>query len=332
MGKYLNPGNNELKNHLKNPYYVDKSGLIELLNNRMENNDDRYLCVSRPRRFGKSYAADMLTAYYSRGCKSRKLFAKLKIAKTPTFKRHLNKYDVIHIDVAGFLVSLNPSVSTSEAVEILKNDILFEVKQAYPRISVVRDDLVLYLDAIHSKYSRGFIFVIDEWDAPFRISKNDADGQTAYLRFLQGLFKGNDFVAFAYMTGILPIKKYCTESALNMFKEYTMLSPGSVKEFIGFTEEEVGKLCAGSKFTKQNIKDWYDGYSLDGLDIYNPNSVVSALSENRLDNYWTGTEAFDNLLSYIKLNVDGLHDALLRIFAKEKFVLDVRTTFPGDLV
>ncbi|MCD8205969.1 MAG: ATP-binding protein [Clostridia bacterium] len=329
MGDYLNPVNIKFKNHLRNPYFVDKSGLIGFLNNQIENDDIGYFCVTRPRRFGKSYIADMLTAYYSRGCNSHTLFDSLKIAEDGSYKTHLNKYNVIYFDVSQII---KKDVDAKTGLVRLERKLIYELKKKHGLIFFREEKLIPMLEKIHRKTHKGFIFVIDEWDCPFRERKNDSESQELYLQFLKDLLKNREYVSLAYMTGILPIKKYSTGSALNMFREYTMLSPGPVKEFIGFTEREVAKLCVDSKLTEKDIKDWYDGYYLDGLDIYNPNSVVSALSEEKLDSYWTGTEAFEDLLSYIKVNVDGLHDALLSIFANEKFVLDVRTTFPNDFV
>ncbi|MCD8201580.1 MAG: AAA family ATPase [Clostridia bacterium] len=333
MGNYLNPGNRGFQECINEDIYVDKTGLIAYTNSRLSKRK-KYICVSRPRRFGKSYAADMLTAYYDCGCDSRALFNGLDISKSPDYETHINRYDVVYLDASSFFEeSHREGFSTVlQILNRLKELLTHELMTEYPEVQRGEEPFTDYLSNVFKSSDTPFVFIIDEWDAVFRIFKNDVEGQTEYLGFLNTLFKQKKYVALAYMTGILPIKKYGTNSALNMFEEYTMLDPGPVKEFIGFTEDDVKKLCVDSNLTEKDIKDWYDGYTLDGLDIYNSNSVVKALNEGKLDNYWTKTEAFDDLLSYIKVNVDGLHDDLLSIFANENYVLDVRTTFPGDLV
>ncbi|MCD8201230.1 MAG: AAA family ATPase, partial [Clostridia bacterium] len=210
--------------------------------------------MTRPRRFGKSYIADMLTAYYSRGCDSHTLFDNLKIAEEDSYKKHLNKFNVIYFDVSQII---SKDVDAKTGLSELENDLVHELRKEHRFMFFRKKKLIPMLNKVCKKTHKGFIFIIDEWDSPYRERKNDSESQEFYLRFLKNLLKNREYVSLAYMTGILPIKKYCTESALNMFKEYTMLSPGSVKEFIGFTEEEVGKLCAGSKLTEKDIKDWY---------------------------------------------------------------------------
>ncbi|MCD8205148.1 MAG: AAA family ATPase [Clostridia bacterium] len=329
MGDYLNPGNEKFHNYVSDDIYVDKTGLIAYTNSHISKSG-RFMCVTRPRRFGKSYVADMLTAYYSRECDSSALFDGLDIAADETYKAHLNKYNVIYFDVAQIIKT---DVDAKSGIAKLTCKLIKELKREFPATDFADDeDLFSVISDVYRENQIGFVVIIDEWDCPFRERKNDSESQKLYLQFLKDMLKNRAYVSLAYMTGILPIKKYCTGSALNMFDEFTMLRPGPLKEFIGFTEEEVGKICVESEFTEKDMKDWYDGYCLDGLEIYNPNSVVSALRFGELSNYWSGTEAFEDLLSYIKVNVDGLHDALCSIFANEKYVLDVRTTFPNDLV
>ncbi|MCD8205283.1 MAG: ATP-binding protein [Clostridia bacterium] len=332
MGNYLNPGKGKFKQALNTKTYVDKSGLIRYTNGVL-NTLDKYLCVSRPRRFGKTVTADMLTAYYGRGCDSHTLFDGLDISKSPDYETHINKYDVVYLDAASFFDVLHReegftiSQSLIRFIELLTGEIMDE----YPNIPRGKGPFIDYLSDVSMSAGTSFVFVIDEWDAVFRENEDDKKGQEDYLKFLRDLLKGQEYVALAYMTGILPIKRYSSESALNMFDEYTMLDSGDIKEYIGFTENDVEKLCAGTKFTKQNIKDWYDGYTLDGLEIYNPKSVTSALKKGKLSNYWTGTGAFESLLSYIKVNVEGLHDVILKLLAKEEYVLESYDSFENDL-
>ncbi|MCD8205035.1 MAG: ATP-binding protein [Clostridia bacterium] len=332
MGDYLNPGNEKFHNYVNDDIYVDKTGLIAYTNDRISKSG-KFMCVTRPRRFGKSYAADMLTAYYSRGCDSRAMFDGREISKSPSYETHLNKYNVIYVDFSSYIKSCPRTFSVTDILDRFFAKLTSEIRDENPDIVPGENDSFSdFLAAVHKKTDIPFIFVIDEWDAFFRNRKDDVAGQKEFMDSLEAILKGKPYVALAYMTGILPIKKYCTGSALNMFDEFTMLRPGPIKEYIGFTEKEVENLCAGSKFTAKDMKDWYDGYSLGGLEIYNPNSVVCALRYGELSNYWSGTEAYEDLLSYIKVNVDGLHAALRAIFANEKYVLDVQTTFPNDLV
>ncbi|MCD8201495.1 MAG: AAA family ATPase, partial [Clostridia bacterium] len=333
MGDYLNPGNELFRGDFVNKYYIDKSGLIKYTNSVIGDNVFKCMCVSRPRRFGKSFAADMLTAYYDRGCDSHALFDGLDISQSPDYETHINKYDVIYFDAGGFFDVWNVNgLTTLQTVSKFEEMLEGDLAKAYPEVSRGSGSITDYLSDVYEYTNTPFVFVIDEWDAVFRVSKDDVEGQKAYLKLLNAILKQKKYVALAYMTGILPIKKYGTNSALNMFKEYTMLRPGPVKKFIGLTEDDVKMLCVGSKFTIEDIKDWYDGYTLDGLEIYNSNSVVSALSEGVLDDYWNKTEMFEDLLSYITVDVDGLHDVILKLLAKETYVLPSYNSFQNDLV
>lgn len=225
MGSYVNRGNGSFERAKKSCIYVDKTGLLKYTNTIL-NTEQCYICNSRPRRFGKSIAAGMLAAYYGKGCDSRSLFEGLQISESPSFEEHLNKYDVIHLDVAYLLVQKKNAMET---VSFMQKCVIDELKTIYPGIlSDEESELPLALSRIHQACDTKFIIIIDEWDAIFREDMDDAAGQQAYIRLLRGLFKGEqskDFVLLAYITGILPIKKYNSESALNNFREFTMISP-----------------------------------------------------------------------------------------------------------
>lgn len=240
MGIYLNPGNDMFASAAKySEIYVDKTMLLDFTNKCLFG-ENKEICVSRPRRFGKSIAENMLVAYYSKDCDSRELFADFKIAETPDFKKHLNQYDVIHVDMQNFA---KYSVM-SEMITRLTKELLFDLKIEFPDVTLFDEtDLPRILKDVFAQTKQKFILSIDEWDCIFRVHKDNAAAQKEYLDFLRDLLKGQPYVALVYMTGILPIKKYGEHSALNMFDEYSMTNQFQLAEFTGFTEADVMALC-----------------------------------------------------------------------------------------
>ena len=328
MGIYLNPSNIDFQQALNSKIYVDKSMLIDYSNSVIYT-EQKFICVSRPRRFGKSMAANMLTAYYSRGCNSDEMFSNLKISRADTFEKHLNKYNVIHINMVNFL---SESQNMDEMIEFIEEDLIDELKNEYPDIRYPkRQNLIKIIAAIFSQTYIPFIFIIDEWDCIFREHQNDTDAQKKYLDFLRNLLKDQSYVALAYMTGILPIKKYGKHSALNMFTEVSMTDPREYAEFTGFTESEVKQLCNEYKMPFDETKRWYDGYNLMGVSAYNPRSVVMSMTGGYFNNYWTSTETYEALRVYIEMNFGGLKDTIIELLAGQKAVIDT-TTFSNDMV
>lgn len=313
MGIYLDPGNEPFTRMTASEIYVDKTGLITYTN-RVINTMQAYVCVSRPRRFGKSMAAAMLAAYYSRGCSSEKLFQPFQIAKTPDFHKHLNQYHTIFLNIQEFL---SRSSNVEALISRIRRMILRELLETYPDVNYFdRSDLVESLKDIYAAHHQPFVFIIDEWDCIFREYKKDKEAQEEYLDFLRDLLKDKAYVALAYMTGILPIKKYGTHSALNMFDEFSMIDPGPLAEYVGFTQAEVGKLCETYGMDLEEVKSWYDGYSFaQEPSVYSPRSVVSCMRFRNLGNYWNQTETFEALQTYIDLNFDGLRDDVLDMIA-----------------
>ena len=249
--------------------------LISFVNHNL-NTEHQNICVSRPRRFGKSMAANMLVAYYSKGCDSRELFQNYNIAKDESFEKYLNKYNVLHINMIDFL---SRAESVDEMIEYFQKRLLWDIKQEYGDIECFDwNDLVDVLETIYNQKKQAFIIVIDEWDCIFRKYPNDYEAQKKYLDFLRFWIKGKTYAALTYMTGILPIKKYGEHSALNMFDEYSMTNQRELAEYTGFTEEEVKKLCLQYNMPYDTMKQWYDGYDLKGVQIYNPRAVVISLS------------------------------------------------------
>lgn len=312
MGVYLNPGNEGFRRALRSRIYVDKSELI-IHTNRVLASEQGFLCVSRPRRFGKSMAANMLCAYYGKGCDSRELFAGLKIAGDDSYPAHLNRYDVLFLNIQHLLSGAG---SADNLVPYLQQTVIAELRGIYGTwISPRENQLASALTAIYGKMSgeeRGFVIIVDEWDCVFRESKEKEKAQKQYLDFLKDLFKDRIYVRLAYMTGILPIKKYGTHSALNIFYEYSMTNPRGLGKFVGFTEPEVKHLCETYGMDFEEAKHWYDGYRFHNIShIYNPKSIVDAMLEREFQSYWSGTETYEALKIYLDMNFDGLKDAVV---------------------
>lgn len=333
MGFYLNPPADGFAEILKTGLYVDKSGLIAYTNHVL-GTAKKLTCFSRPRRFGKSFAVKMLAAYYSRGADARQLFENLKIAKDPQghFEENLNQYDVLFLDIATFIAVAE---KVSETVNEIQRDVIEELKEAFPEC--IKEDtrsLLKALVQINGKTGRKFFIIIDEWDALFREAKNDLEVQQAYIQLLRSLFKSgqtSQLVVGAYMTGILPIKKYGTQSALTDFREFTMLEPGTLAEFVGFTEGEVQELCTRHGLDFEQARRWYDGYQFEQIGhVYSPNSIIEAIFHKRFHNYWTQTETYESLRIYIDLNMDKLKDTIIDMLGGQRSRIDAGT-FQNDM-
>lgn len=339
MGQYLNPDNLGFASAVNSQIYVDKTGMLDYLN-QVIGTEQRYVCVSRPRRFGKSIAARMGAAYYSRGCRSEALFSKYEIAKSRDFKKNLNQYPVIHLDIAELKVTMPKG---EDLAVYLQKCVIEELRKEYS-LSDKRDEisLPLALAEINERTKDRFIIIIDEWDAVFREDLHNQKVQDAYIDLLRGLFKGEKshrFTALAYLTGILPIKRYNSESALNNFREHTMISPKRLAKYAGFTEDEVRSLCRQYDMNFSEARWWYDGYGFRSIKhIYCPNSVANAMFDREFNSYWMGTVAYESLKSYITLDKDGLKEDVIRLLAgnsckvnAEKFENDLTRIGAGTM-
>lgn len=328
MGMYLNIGNDGFQS-IRKGLYVDKSELIAFINHTL-GTEDKLTCVSRPRRFGKSFAAKMLCAYYDKSCDSRELFCDLQIAKDATFETHLNWYNVLYLDITWFI---STAQNIRNTVQNLQEQVINELRDIYPYINEIHS-LPMALAKINELTGQKFIVIIDEWDALFREAKSDTELQTEYLKLLRGMFKSNQtdkMIEAAYMTGILPIKKYGTQSALTDFREYTMIQPQKLAEYVGFTETEVKELCQMYDMNFEEAKQWYDGYSFNRIkSVYSPNSVIRAVKSGEFGDYWTETETYESLKSYIGMNEDGLKDAVIGMLAGAREKINTRT-FQNDM-
>ena len=329
MGTYLNPGNSGFTG-IRNGIYVDKSGLIGLINQTIDT-PMRLTCVSRPRRFGKSYAAKMLCAYYDKTCDSADLFKDLMIAAEEHYLDHLNKYDVIYLDMTGII----GETSVQEVVPYIKKNLISELREQYPEMKAAEGFAAFLSHAVQAAGNK-FIMIIDEWDAPIREAGSRFDIQKAYLEFLRALFKNSGttdkIFAAVYMTGILPVKKDGSQSAISDFKEFTMIKPRQFGKYVGFTENEVKRLCHTYGSDYERMKQWYDGYEFRGLEaVYNPNSVMEALRNDDFDSYWTQTSAAESLMGYISLDFDGLGRTAAELIGGGAVRVDTKG-FANDLV
>lgn len=329
MGIYINIGNEGFAS-ARNSEYVDKSDLIRIVNSSL-NTERRFSCVTRCRRFGKSMAAKMLNAYYDHSCDSRHMFEDLEIAQDPQFEQHLNKYPVIYLDMTDFVTRFKDESIVRQIDARISED----VRQTFPDVRVMEgDDLMDTLVRIYGDRNQKFIFIIDEWDAICRDFKSGTAEMDNYVNWLRRMFKSvNASTVFAavYMTGILPIKKYKTESALNNFTEYSMVDPIDMGRYFGFTKNEVWALAEKHGMSFEDLVQWYDGYQIgDELSIFNPNSVMMATRSRRCRSYWASTGAYDAVADYIRMNFAGLKDDVLKLLAGERVKVNT-TKFQNDM-
>ena len=331
MGRFLNPNNSAFQIALNSKIYVDKTELLEITNQSI-NTDIAFICNSRPRRFGKSITANMLTAYYSKGCDSEEMFSNLKISASNSFKKHLNQYDVIHVDIQW---CMEVAGGAANIVSFLTENIIKELKSSYQQeLNDTVNSLPDALSRINAETGAKFIVIIDEWDVLIRDEASNKAVQEEYINFLRAMFKGTEptkYISLVYMTGILPIKKLKTQSALNNFEEYTMLDAGELAPYIGFTEDEVRKLCEKYQRDFEKVKCWYDGYLLENQQIYNPKAVVSVMTRGKFKSYWSQTGTYESVVPLVNMNFDGLKTAILTMLAGDE--VKVKTmSFQNDMV
>ena len=349
MGTYLNPGKAAYEEAVKSEIFIDKTEMLGYLNSVVKTKQ-KYVSVSRPRRFGKTIAADMLCAYYDRCADSRDMFEKRKLADVSGWDKYLGKFDVIHLVMTRFFKT---RITVSEALTNMQKLVIRDYRRAYPDADIMSEnDLIQTIDDVYSTIDRQVVIVIDEWDAVFRERPNDKDGQTEYLDYLRDLLKDNRHVALAYMTGILPIKKYGQHSALNMFTEYSMMAPRQLAPYTGFTEEEVENLCSRYGRDYARMKDWYDGYVVSDIippdpnheelkttgqsptanryALYSPLSVVESMTTGVIKDYWNKTETYEALAEYIRKDYDGLKEAVALLMDGGRLAIDT-STYQNDM-
>ena len=316
MGIYLNPSSVNFEEATRARIYVDKTMMIREINRFMDEGN-KYICISRPRRFGKTIAGNMLAAYYSKGCDSRELFSKYKIVGDPSFEEKLNKYNVIQIDVNGaYQISENKSKFLKE----LTCDIKEEISGAFPQVRITEEDsLAKSILKVYTETGETFVIIMDEYDVLVR-EKVDWSLLDEYLNLLNGLFKSNTLrpaISLAYLTGILPVVRDKIQSKLNNFQEYTIMDAEELAEFIGFTSAEVRELCDSNGIDYEECRRWYDGYRQHGLEIYNPRSVIEAVRKKEFASYWSKTSTYEAVAERIRQNFSGTKEAVVRMMAGE---------------
>ena len=331
MGRFLNPGNEAFSEVIHSEIYVDKTPLLEYTN-KVISTTSKFICSSRPRRFGKSITAEMLSAYYSKGCDSRALFADYAICKASSFEKHLNQYDVIHFDVQWCCISAG---SSENLISYITNIVVSELRETYPEVNLVENSTIYGAMArINTVLGKQFIVIIDEWDVLIRDESANGKVQKAYINFLRGMFKGSEptkYIQLAYLTGILPIKKIKTQSALNNFDEFTMLDAGRLVSFVGFTEDEVKTLCEKYRMDFEQVKKWYDGYCLGECHIYNPIAVVNLVTKGKFKSYWSETGTYEAIVPLLNMDFEGLKTAIIEMLGGSRAEIDV-SSFQNDMV
>ncbi len=314
MGIYVNPSEAMLRMGVRSRIYIDKSMMIHELN-QLLNTEERFICVSRARRFGKSMTGNMIAAYYSKLANSRPIFEKLKIAHAPDFETYLNQFNVIKFDVNAFYSNSN---GNEDIVPLFSAEIREELQEQFPNCDIKdTDTLDKCIQRVFNKTGEQFVIILDEYDVLVR-EKVNTPIFNAYLRFLNGMFKNADLapaLALVYLTGILPVVRDKIQSKLNLFREYTMVNSKQLAEFVGFTKEEVKTLCVEHNMDFEECSRWYDGYRMGKYRVYNPNSVVQAMNDQEYGGYWTQTGSYDALKQYILMNFKGIRDDVMTMIA-----------------
>ncbi len=321
MPRFLNKNNEKFARFSKTKYFVDKTAFINKLLEKDDN--EKFICNSRPRRFGKSVTADMLVAYFSKGADSRELFAPLKCIKDDIFLQNMNQYNTIFVDIQAQYIEaaaipMNPN-------QYIQENVISELHKEYPDIISNNMPLMAALSTIYYETGSQFVIIFDEWDYPIRELEEDSPDRAIYIDFLRGLFKNSDakdYIRLAYLTGILPIIRAKGQSAVNNFHEYTMVKAKDFAPYIGFTEVETRSLCEKYQVDFQKVKEWYNGYNLNGTAMYNPLSVVEAVANHDFDQHWTETGTYSDIRELININMDGVLDSILLMLSGEKIPLN----------
>lgn len=319
MGMYIDSKTAYLlyQNETKKNYFIDKTKLLKELFPLVEVGGE-YICITRPRRFGKTVMVNMIGAFFNRIQDSAGIFDSLDISKEEGYKKYQNRYPVIQIPFNDLMQSCQ---SYEDYIGRIEKQLITDLKTAYPKVNLDGETsaVTAMLNILGADDTARFIFVLDEWDFIFHQSFATEENKKDYLLFLRNLLKDRPYVLLTYMTGILPIAKYSSGSELNMFLEYTMATEEKFSNYFGFTEEEVDLLferyCSNlneiTHLTREGLKSWYDGYyTKGGKRLYNPRSVVASLKNNNFGNYWTSSGPYDEIYYYIEHNVGAVRDDL----------------------
>lgn len=319
MGIYLNSRTayTLYKSETEKTYFVDKSRMLEELFPLVKTGNN-HICITRPRRFGKTVMANMIASFFSKAYDAQDIFQELQIADADAYEKYRNQFSVIHISFNELGGRCN---SYNQYIERIEKRLIRDLKKEYPEANIDEEESAagFLLELYAENDTAQFVFVLDEWDFIFHQSFITENDKREYLMFLRNLLKDRPYVLLAYMTGILPIAKYSSGSELNMFSEFTLATEERFSEYFGFTEEEVDMLFAryrgnnekSAHVTREGLKTWYDGYhTKTGERLYNPRSVVMSLANNNLGNYWTSSGPYDEIYYYIENNVDAVRDDL----------------------
>ena len=303
---------NQFTKTTKEKYFVDKSEIIGKMN-ELVGTASQYVCITRPRRFGKTINAMMLACYYSKNANFKNLFDKLEISKSLSYLQHLNKHNVIYMTLNQIP---SPNCTYKEFISGYIDDLIGDLQEIFPNVQIKNTSPIYKILAqVYNQTGQGFIFIIDEWDYIFNNNLFSEGERKKFLEFLRDLLKDKPYVELAYMTGVLPIAKYSAGSALNMFKEYNILNDKKYDKYFGFTFDETKALCEKQNIvTFEELTSWYDGYkTCSGLDVFNPRSVVYALSDGVCQSYWTNTGPMDEIIYYINNDIDAVKNDVIQM-------------------
>lgn len=332
MGMFLNSivPFESYKDIARTRFFVDKTPMIDEILSSVILDGQKYLCFTRPRRFGKSVMANMIGAFFERSAEGKDVFGSLKIAGSDNYQNHMNRHDIIYIDFSRMPRNCN---SYEYYISRIQDGINKDLQEAFPELSL-SDDWAVWdnLQFIFEKLKARFIFVIDEWDAIFHKDFITEAHRKKYTEFLRNLLKEQGYVEFVYMTGVLPIAKYSDGSELNMFQEYSIATRVKFGEYFGFLDSEVDdlygrylKTVRNPQISRDDLRSWYDGYYTKGGErVYNPRSVVCALTDNELANYWTSSGTYDSVFSYIKDNISKVQDDITVLYAGGRVPSDIQ--------
>lgn len=335
MGTYLNSITpyTLYKSESLSPYFVDKTLMLRELFPYVSAGN-RHICITRPRRFGKTIMANMISSFFQKALDSSDVFDSLTISQVDDYRRYKNQYNVIRIDFSKMPRNCDSYTQYIERIEAL---LIEDVKEAFPQVKINEADAVGdILESVFVQCGEKFIFVLDEWDFIFHRDFINEIDKEKYVAFLSNLLKDRPYVVLSYMTGILPIAKYSSGSELNMFAEFTMVNSPMFGEYFGFTDDEVDDLyrryiveCDGQhkekSVTRKGLRDWYNGYyTKSGERVYNPRSVVFALQFNNLANYWTSSGPYDEIYYYIRNNISDVRDDLALMISGESVTAKIQ--------
>lgn len=335
MGTYLNSITpyTLYKSESLSPYFVDKTLMLSELFPYVSAGN-RHICITRPRRFGKTIMANMISSFFQKASDSSDVFDSLAISQVDDYRRYKNQYNVIRIDFSKMPRNCDSYTQYIERIEAL---LIEDVKEAFPQVKINEADAVGdILESVFVQCGEKFIFVLDEWDFIFHRDFINEIDKEKYVAFLSNLLKDRPYVVLSYMTGILPIAKYSSGSELNMFAEFTMVNSPMFGEYFGFTDDEVDDLYRRyivecdrqhkeKSVTRKGLRDWYNGYyTKSGERVYNPRSVVFALQFNNLANYWTSSGPYDEIYYYIRNNISDVRDDLALMISGESVTAKIQ--------